>query len=182
MASLEIRSVIGVGWVPNSGPKAWAMSEMLHKAFDKLSGAKKRKRSDKIPSTVLTAVREGLSHPAIEKVRTLADRQIAHAERISESSSQIPLTTYNDIDQALQQIVGTANFLSTSFFYDAAFGSVVPTPQFDVLEALDQPWATTENIPTLRKYWDELSNSIDAWAYGASKEFLPKVGNDDLAK
>ena len=177
IASLDIRNGVHVGWLPTSGPKAWAMSEMLHKAFDKLSGvsATKRRRKDKIHPTVLTAVKEGLSHPAIEKVCILADRQIAHAERLSEFSDPISTTTYNDIDQALQQIVRVANFLSTSFFYDAAFGSVVPTPQFDVLEALDQPWITTENIPALHKYWGELSDSIDAWAHGASEDFLPKA-------
>ena len=177
ITSLDIRNGGAVGWLPTSGPKAWAMSEMLHKAFDKLSSASatKRRREDKIPPSVLTAVKEGLSHPAIKKVCTLANRQIAHAQRFSESSNPIPTTTYNDIDQALQQIVRVANFLSTSFFYDAAFGSVVPTPQFDVLEALDQSWITTKNIPTLHKYWGELSDSIDAWGHGASEGFLPKV-------
>ena len=177
IASLDIRNGGHLGWLPTSGPKAWAMSEMLHKAFDKISGASatKRRREDKIHSSVLTAVKEGLSHSSIAKVCTLADRQIAHAERLSESSDPIPTATYNDIDQALQQIVRVANFLSTSFFYDAAFGSVVPTPQFDVLEALDRPWITTENIPALHKYWGELSDSIDAWAHGESEDFLPKA-------
>lgn len=176
IASLDIRNGVHVEWLPTSGPKAWGMSEMLQKAFDKLSGASatKRRREDKIQPSVLVAVKDGLSHPAIEKVCTLADRRMAHAERLSESSDPIPTTTYNDIDQALQQIVRVANFLSVSFFYDAAFGSVVPTPQFDVLEALDQPWITTDNIPALHRYWDELSDSIDAWANGASEDFLPK--------
>jgi hypothetical protein len=175
-ASLDIQNGVHVGWLPTTGPKAWAMSEMLHKTFDKLSGASAtmRKREDEIQPSVLTAVKEGLSHPAIKTVCTLADRRVAHAERLSESSDAIPTATYNDIDQALQQIVKVANFLSTSFFYDAAFGSVVPTPQFDVLEALDQPWITTENIPALRKHWRELSDSMDTWAQGASEEFLQK--------
>lgn len=168
IASLDFLNGVHVGCLPTSGPNAWGSSERLHKAFDKLSGtsATKRRREDKIQPSVLTAVKEGLSHPAIEKVCTLADRRIAHAERLSESSDPISTTTYNDINQALQQIVRMANFFSGSFFYDAAFGSVVPTPQFDVLEALDQPWITTENIPALHRYWDELSNSIDAWANG----------------
>ncbi len=166
----------GAHWLSTTGPKAWAMSAMLHEAFDKLSGttATKRKRADKISSSVVTRLKEGLSHPAIEKVCTLADRRIAHAERLSESSEPMPTATYNDIDQALKQIVKVSNFLSTSFFYDAAFGSVVPTPQFDVLEALDQPWITSENVPALHKYWSELCDSIDAWAMDSSEEFLPK--------
>lgn len=177
VASLDIRNGVHVGWLPTKGPKAWAMSEMLHKAFDELSGMgpTKRKRNDKIRPSVLAAVKKGLSHPALDRVCTLADRRIAHAERFSERSGPIPTATYNDIDQALQQVVRVANFLSTSFFCDAAFGSVVPVPQFDVLAALDEPWSTTENIPVLHRYWDELSRSMDAWANGASDEFLPKM-------
>lgn len=177
LASLDIQDGVHVDWLPTSGPKAWAMSEMLHEAFDKLSGTSvtKRRREDKIQPSILTAVKEGLSHPAIEKVCTLADRRIAHAERLSESSDSIPTATYNDIDQALQQIVRVVNFLSTSFFHDADFCSIVPTTQFDVLEALDQPWITKENIPALYKYWNELSDSMDAWTNGASEDFLPKA-------
>ncbi len=176
IATLEIKNGVHVGWLPTTGPKAWAMSEILHKAFDKLSGATvgKRRREDRIQASVLTAVKEELSHPAIKTVCTLADRRIAHAERLSESSDAIPTATYDCINQALQQIVKVANFISASFFYDAAFGSVVPTPQFDVLEALDQPWISTENLPALHKYWGDLSNSIDAWVNDAGEDFLPK--------
>ncbi len=176
ITSLDLRDGVHARWLPTSGPKAWAMSEMLHKAFDKLAGVieTKRRREDKIQTSVLTAVKEGLAHPAIERVCTLADRRVAHAERLSESSEPIPTATYNDIDQALQQIVKVSNFLSTSLFYDAAFGSVVPTPQFDVLDALDRPWITTKNLPVLQKYWSDLSDVINAWAKNDNDEFLPK--------
>jgi hypothetical protein len=176
IASLDVRNGVNVRRLPTSGPKAWAMSEILHKAFDKLSSttSAKRRREDKIQPSVLTAVKERLAHPAVKTVCTLADRRIAHADRLSKSADAIPTATYNDIDQALQQIVKVANFLSASFFYDAAFGSVVPTPQFNALEALDQPWISTANLPALHKYWGELSNSIDAWANDAIEDFLPK--------
>lgn len=175
--SLDMQNRRQIRWLPNTGPNAWTTSEMLHKEFDKLSAVDttKRRREDKIQPSVLTAVKVGLSHPAIEKVRTLADRRVAHAERLSESADPIPTATYDDIDQALQQIVKVANFFSTSFFYDAVFGSVVPIPQFDVLEGLDQPWITTKNIPALHKYWDELSESIDNWAYSTNEDFWPQA-------
>lgn len=56
------------------------------------------------------------------------------------------------------------NFLSASFFHDAAFGSVVPTPQFDVLAELDKPFVTTDSLPLLHRHWDELSAAVDKWA------------------
>jgi hypothetical protein len=145
----------------------------MHGAFDRLSGnPKKRKRGDTIQPSILVALKERLSHPAIEKVCTMADRRVAHAERISEQSDAVPIATYNDIDSALQQIVCVANFLS-SLFFDTTFTSVVATPQFDVLEGLDQPWVTRKNVVTLHKYWDELCASMDAWTNIAADEFLP---------
>jgi hypothetical protein len=174
IASLDMSSGGHVGWFPTKGSEAWGIAEIMHKAFDRLAGnPQKRKRSDTIDPSILTVLRNRLSHPAIEKVCTMADRRVAHAERISEDSGAVPTATYNDIDTALQQIVYVANFLSSSFFYDAAFGSVVPTPQFDVLEALDKPWATTDNLATLHRYWHDLCTSMDSWANAAHDEFLP---------
>ena len=89
---------------------------------------------------------------------------MAHAERLSGDAGAAPTATYSDIDDALHQIVRVANFLSSGFFYDRAFGSVVPTPQFDVLDGLDAPWVTTENISKLHEHWREISHSVDNWA------------------
>jgi hypothetical protein len=163
-----------VARLPTKGPEAWAMSEIMHKAFDRLSGnPAKRKRSDIIQVSILSALKKRLSHPAIEKVCTMADRRMAHAERISEESEAVPIVTYNDIDTALKQIVCVANFLSSSFFYDVAFGSVVATPQFDVLQHLDEPWVTLQSKPLLHTYWRELCASMDSWANTDDGEFLP---------
>jgi hypothetical protein len=173
LASLDLSAGGMVRWVPTRGPNAWGTSELMHKAFDRLSGnPKKRKRTDMVQPSILVALKERLAHPTIEKVCALAARRIAHAERISEHSKPVPIATYNDIDNALQQIVRVTNFLSSAFFYDMAFGAVVATPQFDVLEALDQPWITRENVTALRRYWDDLCASMDTWADSADDEFL----------
>lgn len=164
VSSLDMSGGSHVGWVSNKGPDAWSMSDMLHKAFDRLCGhPAKRKRSDTIDPAVLARLKDRLAHPAIEKVCAMADKLVAHAERLAKDSDAAPVATYNDIDEALKHIVKVANFLSSHFFYDAAFGSVVATPQFDVLEALDQPWVTTANLPALHKNWQDVSRAMDAW-------------------
>ncbi len=158
-----------------SRPEGRAMSEELHKAFDKLSGvgATERRREDRIQPSVLAAVKEGLSHPAIERVCMLEIRLTGHADRLSRSSGPISTAAYDDIDQALRQIVRAANLFSMAFFRDAPFGPVVPAPEFNVLGALDQPWITTEDILALNAYWRELSDSMDAWANVEIERFLP---------
>lgn len=109
----------GARWVSMKGPQAWGASRMLHEAFDALSGyPKKRRRTDVVKGSIISALKQRLSDPAIEKVCTMADRRIAHAERTSRDSDAVPIATYNDIDDALRTVVRVTNFLSSSFFYD----------------------------------------------------------------
>lgn len=172
--SLNLSGGVTLSWIPTKGPQAWGTSEMMHQAFDELAGMKgKRKRTDTVQSELLQALKDGLSHQAIDKVCTMANRLVAHAERVTESADQIPMATYKDIDEALKQIVKVATFLSSSFFFDASLGSVVPTPQFDVLEGLDAPWVTTANLQHLREYWYDISTSMSEWANSTQDEFLP---------
>lgn len=174
VASLDMSSGGHSGWLSTKGPDAWAMSDMLHKAFDGLCGyPSKRKRQDAIDSAVLTRLKERLAHPSIEKVCTMADKRVAHAERLAEDTEAVSIATYNDVDEALKHIVKVASFLSSHFFYDAAFGSVVATPQFDVFEALDEPWVTTTNLPALRQHWQDLAQTMDEWADDADEGLLP---------
>lgn len=162
-------------WVSTTGPDAWGTSELLQKSFDALAGyPANRKRLDHVQPAILSALKARLSHESIEAVCTMADRVVAHAERIAEASQAVPTTvTYNTIDTALENIVRVANFLSTNFFNDAAFGSIVPVPQFNVLEALDQPWVKAENLPALYEHWQKVSETMDQWAYNTHAGFLP---------
>jgi hypothetical protein len=103
---------------------------------------------------------------------TSARRILTHAKRIAEGFEAVAMVTYNTIDTALENIVRGANFLSTNFFNDAAFGSIVPVPQFILLEALDQPWAKPENLPALHEHWQKLSETMDQWAYNTDARIL----------
>ncbi|WP_262075698.1 hypothetical protein [Variovorax sp. N23] len=152
-------------YLPNSGPGGWAMSELVHDGFDKLHGKTvRRRRTDKLPMKVVEELKEALRHPAIKKVCTMADKRFAHAERFAASAAPAPTATYDEVDQALQQLVKLANFIAGSFFFDTVMGSVVATPQFDVLAGLDQPWVTTENLAALNEYWYQLAAEMDVWA------------------
>ncbi len=161
-------------WLPTKGPEAWATSKLLHQSFDALAGyPKRRRRLDTVQPSILAALKAYLEDDTIKAVCTMADKAIAHAERLARDSGAIPTVTYNTVDQALERIIRVASFLSAHFFYDAAFGSVVPVPQFNVLEALDQPWVKVENLPALHDYWHTLSNTMERWANDASDVFLP---------
>lgn len=173
-SSLNMSKGGHVGWLATKGPEAWSTSQLLHESFDAIAGyPAKRKRLDRVQPSIIMKLKAKLAEETVEAVCTMADRRIAHAERIAEDSSAVPVVTYNTIDSALEIVVRVANFLSANFFNDTAFGSIVPVPQFNVLEDLDQPWVTTDNLPALHAHWDQISNIMAKWAYDTDAGFLP---------
>ncbi len=160
-----------VGWGTVKGPEAAGTSELLHASFDGLVGYPNRRgRLDTVQTSIVAALKDRLQSQPVRDVCDLANRSVAHAER---APGPIPEVTFNTINAALQNIVQVASFLSSRFFGHVAFSSIVPLPQFDVLQDLDQPWVRTQNLPALHEYWNEISSGMDAWAESAEADLLP---------
>ena len=68
----------------------------------------------------------------------------------------------------------TSGSFITDFFSDAAFGSVVPVPQFDVLEHLDAPWVDAAHLPALHEHWHAVSDRLADWTDNLDEHFLPR--------
>lgn len=163
--TLDLSSGGDAGWVTTTGPDAWGTSDILHQSFDALAGyPTKRKRLDKVLPGIIDTLKAHLSDSAVVALCTVADKQVAHAERLAEDFTAVPPVTYNTVQTALEKIVRVGNFLSASFFNDTTYGSIVPVPQFNVLENLDQPWVTTENLPALHEHWLAISDAMAQWA------------------
>lgn len=172
--TLDLSAGGHAGWITTTGPEAWGTSDMLHQSFDALAGyPAKRRRLDKVQPEILATLKAQLADDTVVRVCTMADRQAAHAERLSESVHAVPPVTYNTVQTALEKIVRVANFLSANFFNATTYGSIVPVPQFNVLENLDQPWVTTANLPALYEHWHAISEAMGQWAYNTQEGFVP---------
>jgi hypothetical protein len=147
---------------------------MLHQSFDALAGySAKRRRLDKVQPEILATLKAQLADDTVVAVCTMADRQVAHAERLAETADAVPPVTHNTVQTALEKIVRVANFLSANFFNATTYGSIVPVPQFNVLEHLDQPWVITANLPALYEHWHAISEAMGQWAYNTEEGFVP---------
>lgn len=137
----------GVQWGDTTGPQAWDTAQRMHEAFDAVCGRPtKRKRTDRVDPVFFDKLRDQLRHPVIEKVCTMVDKTVAHAERLDPSGPAVPVTTYNDVDEALGIIVRVCQFVSWNLLAEGGCSSVVATPQFDVLEHLDKPWCQKSTL------------------------------------
>ncbi|HUR40595.1 MAG TPA: hypothetical protein VM240_05440 [Verrucomicrobiae bacterium] len=164
-------------WLETSGANAYEMSRRQHEAFDDLAGRPtKRQRADTVAPAIFQKLKENLQCPAILKVTGWANRLMAHAQK---GAAGIPVPTYNDLDAAMRAVVRVTTFVSTQLLADAAFGTVVPTPQFDVLANLDRGWISKANISALHSHWDQITASMDAWAYEAHEHYAPDASSEE---
>lgn len=164
-----------VGSSPTIGPEAWSMSQRMHEQFDKLTGNPgRRDRADILQRSIVSVLRDRLSNPCIHRIVTMVDKRVAHSERVA-SAAAVPVATYKDIDDALRTIVRVANFMTSMFFFQHAFGAVVAHPQFDVLSGLNMPWAGRDTFQALRQHWDDNAKAMRDWAYDVDRGFLPQA-------
>jgi len=164
----------GAVWLDTHGPKAFDPSKRRHEAFDALcSYPEKRKALDKVNPDIFTKLKAQLKAPIIEKVCTMVDKTIAHAERLAPGVPSVPIATFNDVDQALGIIARVCQFVSWNLLGEGGFGSIVATPQFDVLKDLDQPWCLPETLPALHEHWQTISQAMDEWTATTESELLP---------
>jgi hypothetical protein len=174
-AHLKTRTV-GVQYLSTVGPDAFDTSQRMHEDFDAVCGRpSKRKRLDRIDTGIFDVLRAQLKHPVIEKVCTMVDKTVAHAERIDPKGPAVPIATFNDVDEALGRIVRVCQFISWNLLAEGGFSSVMATPQFNVLEHLDQPWCLKATLPALHEYWNALSRTMDEWGNAAEEELLAKT-------
>ena len=155
----------GPHWLATEGPDAFDTSARMHGAFDALCGfPTKRKPLDKVDVSIFATLRGQLKHPIVEKVRNMVDRTVAHAERIPIGAPAVPPATYNEVNEALGIIVRVCQFVLWNLLAEGGFCSIVATPQFDVLQDLDQPWCLPATVPALIDVLPALSLKTAAYA------------------
>jgi hypothetical protein len=160
---------IPIGFHPTEGPEAWSRSETLHHLFNRLSGhPSPEKRTDVIHSSVITKLEDELKHPAIGKICTFTNKQIAHVADLE----ILYVPTYEEAMTALKILCTVSNFITSTIFYDLSMGTVVPNTQKVPFEGLDQPWVASENIHLLRNRWEDLCNSMNSWTKDNTNQFL----------
>lgn len=151
-------------WLASSGPKAWGESMFRHEQFDKfMSPPFDRHRSNLICESHFKELEKKLNSPVINRVRLKVNQQIAHTPKADKNKpKQIPKVTFNDIDDALKNLIQIGHKIAILFF-DGSFSSPVAIPQFDVLKGLDNSWSSEENMTKLDEYWRNCTNEIESW-------------------
>jgi hypothetical protein len=155
------------GFLPTHGPEAYDTSVMAHAEFDRLSGVSPdaRARADLIHPSVFDRLRAHIDGSGHAAFKTFADKYIAHAgdERSRLLADEAKKTfTFDRLAACQRAICEVADFIYGPILYYGAHG-LLPTPQFNQFEGLDQPWCDPQDLDALDAFWDRHTEQVEAW-------------------
>jgi hypothetical protein len=155
-------------WVATNGPDSWGMSEIKHRAFDKLSGVATGNRTprDLIHDNVFRTLESWCNAPILGKLRALRNKFVGHAadefSRRNEPLDRLGVSL-DEIAEGQQIVVRTAIAIGSHILYDTALGELVPTPQFDVFEHLEMPFIPADRMKEIGDWWDSHRCEREDW-------------------
>jgi hypothetical protein len=145
-------------------------SKLFHERIDKLCGIKPedRKPNDKVQVKIFDDLMKNLEK-AVEKEESYVNKYLAHAAtKESRESAKINIETnpptLQSILEAQETIAKTANYIGNIFELNGLVFSGLPsTPSFDILEYIENPFATVDKKPKLEKVWFDFKRQTEEW-------------------
>jgi hypothetical protein len=142
------------------------MGERRHRTFDILSStsAAARSRKNLVPLSRLRAVSETLD--ACGDFRKYANKFIAHATAPSTARQRVReeiRITLDKFDVAYRAVVRAANFVGIGILFGHDLGDV-PTPQYNLLENLDKPMVSSDDVDMLFDFWRARVKEVEKWS------------------
>jgi hypothetical protein len=147
------------------GPLDDVTPTLLHEHFDKLSGVSpdKRRREDLIGESEFDEITALMTIPVIEKLRTLRNKIVAHA---ADPASRDSLTSFGfslaEAEEALKALTQAQQRVQLNLLWNTDSG-VMPIPQFDIMEHMDQPFLRPEQLEALAPFWARIAKEREDW-------------------
>ena len=149
-------------WVDTKGPKAYGTSELMHNAFDEISGVapENRCRKDLITKDVFEQIECLFGDAAFGKIKTYRDKFIGHAAS-QESRKKIQQNLHHDDLMKAHKILlritrKIADILGTGI------GNPVPLAH-GVFQNLDKPLIASTNMSKMKEWWRKHHLERDSW-------------------
>ena len=168
MDSLTAEELGKARWISTKGPDAWGTSELMHSAFDKLSGIaeNERTREDLVHEDVFKTVESWFDAPILRKLRIHRNKFIGHAadeiSRRIEPLDRLGLSL-DEIAETQRTVIRIATAIGSHILPDTALGGVVPTPQFNVFKNLDMPLIPAVNMNDIGEWWHQHERERENW-------------------
>lgn len=155
----------------------------MHERIDKLFGVSakaQRKPTDTIPQRLLDWIYKRLETTELIDIRVYRHKFVAHAARPENrkwKDTKDYKISLGKLSQAHKIICETTAFIAENIVCKS-IRQFFPHSARDVLENLDKPLATHENMSTLQKQWDRYEKNTKEWCnWDWPQEFSKSGGN-----
>ncbi len=157
--------------------QSYAFAELMHKQMDLLANipsGSQRQPSDMIRKCVIDWIEKRLETVELKDIKKYRNKFVAHAatnkSRDGKDLKDMKITL-RKISKAHEIICKTANFIAQNIFFDGRMSFLAGNIQ-DVLENLDKPLVSQENIPGLLAQLNEFKKQTEQWCkWDWSSEF-----------
>lgn len=169
-ASLTREQLLKPRRLSTKGANAWVTSQLVHKAFDRLSGVDPlhRSRGDLISEKVFDTLKAWLDAPVLESFRKYRNKFVGHAAD-AYSRSLAPLSrlglTLDEIAKAQRIVIRIANVIGSQLLYCHGVGNPVPVPRFGIFEHLALPVIPVEHMEDIGKWWNDHMDARKTWVH-----------------
>jgi hypothetical protein len=155
----------GIRWGHTTGPRAWSISKMAQKQFDRVSGIQHpaRSRDDTIPKSTFTRLEELLMASGGARIAEWSHAYLAHAGTPFDREAVKSVTIANEsVAAAIRELARITEYVSSEVLWMGGYrGSLMPTPQFDVFEKLENPVADNAGQQGGAEVWQRKCNEWD---------------------
>lgn len=150
-------------WLDIEGSEGWAAADLLHEAFDALSGVTpdRRSRDDLIRMEFFEELEALLTEPAFDTLEAYANKFVAHSadERSRKQAGDDIAVTMDRISRCHEAIIKVFHALVGDVFQVGTHSPVAM--RSSPFTWLDRPMVATDQLPELRQWWIRHGNAIE---------------------
>ncbi len=161
----------GLFWGERTGPDAAGPAHLAHKQFDRLTGVRpeNRRREDCLPKSIIGTLRRWLEEDEIKEIVKWSHTFLAHAagpnspdrDAIAKSAP-----TVDKITNTIKCFVHVAEAVTNFVLLHSGRGMLVPVPQFDQFEKLENSLMVRDGGAVIRNQWDAFTRERNAYLEG----------------
>lgn len=150
-----------------------------HKQFDRLTGVRpdERRRDDRLPQGVIDKLESWLNESEADEIVKWSHTLLAHAAGPSSPNRSIiaaAAPTMDKITNCIKSFVKVAEALTGPILLHSGRGMLVPVPQFDQFEKLQNSLMTQDTRKIIGAHWDRLTEERNDYLKGIDEELIIK--------
>jgi hypothetical protein len=176
----QIRQGAGFYWGARIGPDAHMPAEQAHRTFDRLTGiqAQNRSRDDRLPVRIVETLERWLAESGADEIVQWSHTLLAHAAgpaAPNRTAIAAAAPTADKITHCINAFVRVAEAVTNSILNHSGRGMLVPMPQLNPFEKLDNPCWSVGDRKALDDHWDRHANERNLYLEGIEEALRPNA-------